>query len=367
MVRVRIHRELVWAGFCLGISGIALALFLSSKGPAEGSSPAPAAAAQKPMETKAPEKQALPRLTVTPASHDIGTQKEGEKVRRTFVLRNEGGALLAITGIVPRCGSCLTVEIKRREIPPGESEDLFVQYELGDWMGKFVRYIVVESNDPKNGSVSLILQGETVPEFEVSPPKISFGEVLTNASPSAGLKLKRNFGGSLDLSGLGQVASGLKVDLPERLTAQEKETVEVPVTLEPGLSPGPYKADLVLRVNGTLHKELTIPVTAKIVSPIRLAEEDIFFGIVPAKESATKTVAVTLAEGVDSSHVSVKCDADCLTAEYRQGDDDNGPTVKFSLLPTEKVGPFRAKVRLEAPAQSGPTCYEAVCYGIRSG
>jgi len=360
-------RELIWAAACFGIGMAAFALFLSSRGPAEGSPPARGAATGKTLEAKGPAEQASPKLTVTPASHDIGTQKEGEKIRRTFVLGNEGSAPLSITGIVPRCGSCLTVEIKRREIPPGESEDLAVQYELTDRVGKFVRYIVVESNDPKNGSVSLILQGETVPEFEVSPPKISFGEVLTNASPSVRLKLKRNFGGSLEIAGPAQMPSGLKVGLPERLTAPEKETAEVPVALMPGLSPGPYKADLVLHVNGTLHKELTIPVTAKVVSPIRLAEDDIFFGIVPAKESATKTVAVMLAAGVDSGRVSIKCDADCLTAEYRPGDAESGPSVKLDLLPTGKLGPFRAKVRLEAPAESGPAWCEAVCYGIRSG
>ena len=317
-------------------------------------------------EAEAAHKEPAPRLSPEPASYDVGKVREGEKVRRTFELHSVGASLLTIEDVKPRCGSCIEITLKRQRIPPGDSEDLVVEYELTDRVGKFVRYIVVESNDPKNSSVSLRLEGEIMPEFSINPKRLALGEILSGSIVSARLTLKRNFGGDLVVKSGEEVPRGLSVDLPGATTAAEGEEVVIPLTFEASPSPGSYKGTLILRVNGELHEELSIPVTADVVSPIRLAEEDVFFGIVPIAETKTRTIRLILADCVDAERLRVECDSELVRAELQLEGAEGGPNIRFSLLPIGEAGPFSVTVLVKGAVDQSEGSFEAICYGIRS-
>jgi len=307
-----------------------------------------------------------PKLRIEQKVVDLGTLREGETVDARFVLRNEGDAVLKIHRAKPTCASCTGVSLERREIPPGESGVLTVRIEAKGISGEFVRSIAIESNDPEDSLSLVLVEAEVVPEFTLVPDEVSLGEVVSGQGRTAELSLARNFGGDLELQGLARVPAWLNVILPEQRTARPQERLTLHVGLRDGLSPGPYQGELVLAVNGEVRHELPVRVTARVVSPVRLAQDDVFFGTVPAAERRSKRVRLILAEGVDPGELEIESDAEYLTAQLVPGNGERPPYVRLFLLPTLATGPFSSKVRLRAPFQSGQAVFEAQCFGVRS-
>ena len=304
------------------------------------------------------------RLSIEPASFDVGDVLEGETVSRTYVLANDGEGPLTITRAKSRCPSCIEITLARTVIPAGESEDLIVDYDLTDRWGEFTRYIVVQTDDPEGDSITVTLEGEIIPEFSVDPLKITFGDVLCGETRTAQITLKRNFGGRVEFGAVEGAPDAIEVG-DVQASASEGETVLVPLTLNAGLRPGPCDATLVFPVNGTLHDALEVSVSANVISPIRLAAEEIFFGMVPMSDTRSRSVRVVLSEGVAPDSVTVATDAEFLKAQVRNTEED-GQVVEIELRPAAAAGPFSAALHLSADYQGRPATCEATVYGIRS-
>jgi len=307
-----------------------------------------------------------PCLSVRPKIFDVGKVHEGDTLTRTFVLCNEGTYPLEIAKVEPRCKTCIETELKRREIPPGESEDLVVSYELTDTVGDFVRYIAIESNDPADPSISVILQGRIVPEFSADPSRLAFGEVLATEGASAEVAVTRNFGGAFELTGVPPTPPGLKVELPERQVLPAGAPFRVGVSLLPGLPYGPLERKIVLPVNGRLRDRIIVKVTADIVNPVRSAAREVFFGMVPRGNTATESIPLILAEGLKAGDLRAESDADYVRMEVVRLGSQSGAQLKVTLLPVVKGGPFATKVRLKTVSNPDETAFEIDCYGIRS-
>lgn len=105
--------------------------------------------------------KAQPKVSIKPLSYDFGAIIQDSIVSTKFLITNEGSELLKITSVKSSCG-CTAVVVGKNELMPFESTDLNVSFNSKGKLGKQVRTVTVETNDPKNSSIKIPFTGNVV-------------------------------------------------------------------------------------------------------------------------------------------------------------------------------------------------------------
>jgi len=92
-------------------------------------------------------------------SWDFGEITPDELPSHIFVFKNIGNEVLIIKGTRVSCESCIEPIISTKELNPGEEGELEITVNSLDMMGRFTKRINLESNDPVNPLVTVIVSG----------------------------------------------------------------------------------------------------------------------------------------------------------------------------------------------------------------
>lgn len=95
-----------------------------------------------------------PKVGVQQLDHDFGNINEGEVVKHTYVISNNGGDLLKILEVKASCG-CTAANPDKKELKPGESTNLDVSFNSKGRKGPQNKTVTVTTNDPEKPSISL--------------------------------------------------------------------------------------------------------------------------------------------------------------------------------------------------------------------
>lgn len=106
-----------------------------------------------------------PNLVVSEYVYDFGEVKEGIFVVHTFILRNEGDAVLQFLGQPSTSCGCTSAPLAKTALEPGEEVPLEVRFETTGYGGRRVtKYVYVRFGDPKEPqTVTLAIQGYVAP------------------------------------------------------------------------------------------------------------------------------------------------------------------------------------------------------------
>ncbi len=129
---------------------------------APAASGAPAAAAS-----------ATPRIQFADRVHDFGRMRSGEVVRHDFVYTNTGNATLVLSDVRPGCG-CTTAGTWDREIAPGGTGRIPIQFNGGSFSGNISKTVTVTCNDPANPTVMLQLKANIWTPVTFTPASLYF-------------------------------------------------------------------------------------------------------------------------------------------------------------------------------------------------
>jgi uncharacterized cupredoxin-like copper-binding protein len=123
-----------------------------------------------------------PKISFQQTEYDFGDIVQGEKVHYNFIVTNTGGNILEITNVRASCG-CTAALPDKREIQPGESTQIKVEFNSAGRIAKQVKNIFVTSNDKDNPEVTLTISCNIIkPETKQSKnsPQIYFPETQHN-------------------------------------------------------------------------------------------------------------------------------------------------------------------------------------------
>ena len=90
---------------------------------------------------------------------DFGEITPDELPTHIFKFRNIGDEVLIIKGTRVSCESCIDPLISTKELNPGEESELEITVNSLDMIGRFTKQVYVESNDPVNPRVAVIVSG----------------------------------------------------------------------------------------------------------------------------------------------------------------------------------------------------------------
>lgn len=113
-----------------------------------------------------------PVLRVDDREYDWGKLVQGDIPRHSYTLHNDGTAALEIHRVRSSCG-CTKIEWTKT-IEPGKSGIVTIALDTKSLKARRVyKVATIESNDPQNPSVELILGGVLQPVFEQTPAIVS--------------------------------------------------------------------------------------------------------------------------------------------------------------------------------------------------
>ena len=129
-----------------------------------------------------------PKIVAQETSHDFGDIIQGEKVQYNFMVTNTGGDKLIITNVRASCG-CTAALPDKKELAPGESTNIKVEFNSLGRVGKQDKTVYVTSNDTENPEIQLKFTGNVIkpendmikknsgPFLEVLKTQYDFGKV----------------------------------------------------------------------------------------------------------------------------------------------------------------------------------------------
>ena len=137
------------------------------------------------------------------------------------------------------------------------------------------------------------------------------------------------------------------------------------VKASPPADSGDHSLTVRLPVNGEVREEVPLEVKVRSVPPVRLAETEVFFGMVPKDEKPEKRMQLWVDEGVGVEGIEVAEKPEWLEVDLAESEDET-PAVRFVLVPVEESGPFSGEVKVGLVTRAGRHEAAVRCYGIRS-
>ncbi len=101
-----------------------------------------------------------PRFACAESCFDCGEVSADQGVEHEFVISNTGRQPFLILKAMPGCGACLTVNVSKNEVTPGDTSILKIVLDVSKLgKGPFVKKLLVMTDDPNLPRVILFVRG----------------------------------------------------------------------------------------------------------------------------------------------------------------------------------------------------------------
>ena len=205
---------------------------------------------------------ASPALVVENLRHDFGEIVQGAETSHTFRFHNAGDQVLDISRLRSSCG-CTAALLTTRRLAPGSMGELQLTFNSQGFRGAVQKMVTFETNDPKHGAVTFILQGKVKAELFLQPKRINWGVVQNNAPLLADIEIVNESTRTITLQPPEMTTVGIVAEL-STLTIAPGEKVQLKVSAE--FQPGKKRLAGYILINSDLPNlpQLKVPVSARL-------------------------------------------------------------------------------------------------------
>lgn len=273
------------------VVGVVLALagagVLNAQTAPQQADPQPAQPAQP-----ADSAEGTPKAVVDNPVHDFGTTWLGEPLAHTFIIRNEGNAVLEITNVRPSCG-CTKAGPMPDKIAPGASGEFPFTLASSKLHGKYSKDIQIQTNDPNNSMFKLTLAGECKRYVELQPANINFGQIADpTVEQEKVIKITNNTETPLTLT-LGEPSptSKFRYELVETTPGKE---FDLKVITSVPIAAGRHKEVVDLNTNIEAQKKVTVNILAQVLERLDVFPNPLQFSKAPeGQQGLTRRLTFT--------------------------------------------------------------------------
>lgn len=210
-----------------------------------------------------------PRLEARPEKMDYGSIRQGEEVRKVFLLRNTGDETLVIEQIRPSCAECVMDETATYRIEPGKEVELPVTYRATVVPGKYKANVTLHTNVAADPLARIYLEVEVTARgehaaIELNPAELDVGLVLVNAPVRRAVKVRNTGTAPLRLD---ELAAGPCVSVLTQPARELAPGAESEIVLEArGTEAGILRSHVAIATNDPDHATVTVPVYGYVAS-----------------------------------------------------------------------------------------------------
>jgi len=304
--------------------------------------------------------QKAPKLEFVNGSvHDFGSVDRFSRESHDFLIKNVGEAPLELNVKRTTC-QCTTGGIEKDRLMPGETTKISVEWEgeLAEESSDFKQRAEIETNDPENPLVSLVITGYISEPIRVSPPRIALGRVPCNEGATAEFRVLASEAERIDVLDIdysdadsAELYEIAFEALPEEEVRKEKGMgcgLLAKLTVKSGLSPGPINQTIRLKLRGAKESDIYVHVQGQAVGDILIASSKLF-------EARTNLLDFGALKRTESAKAELQV---FVTGEYRQettlsvGEVDPAEYLKVNIGPPQELNKgatIRYKVTIEIP------------------
>lgn len=205
-------------------------------------------------EKKAPEKKkGKPDLQFEEKTYDFGTVYRGASVVHKFKFTNKGDAVLNIGKVKTSCG-CTAALTSSKTINPGENGEIETTFRSKNFRGRITKKVYVNSNDPDENRIQLVLKGVVLEEIALEPQRIAFNLVDKGVEQSKTFHVKQMGEKQLKILDIKSNLDFLsaKVESTDKIfdvKKGEKLDYEILVTLAKNAPSGRFNGMLTIKTN----------------------------------------------------------------------------------------------------------------------
>jgi hypothetical protein len=178
-----------------------------------------------------------PLIRLDQRSVDFGRIPQHTRVTHTFTISNDGTELLRLIKVKPDCG-CTLAEPADTLLAPGTSTTLRVVFNSGNYEGEQRKVVVMETNDPAEPRLDLLLLSYVTQDVEISDRILAFGPVRRGQTPVLATTLTAEPG----------------VPFTVRSPLDARELVEWSVARDPQTGPEAWKLEARIRPDAPLGR-----------------------------------------------------------------------------------------------------------------
>lgn len=226
------------------------------------------------------------KAVVTETTHDFGSLEMGGKGSHIFVIKNEGKGPLRVKQGGTTCGQCTFGKVSREgeDIPPGETAEVEVQWNIKVPSSKFRQSATVFTTDPNNKKLAFNIIGAVDVPLRIVPEGTWTTGDLSEKEPTTieGM-LYSTLVDSIPIDRVECSSPLVKVtwepisreDLAKKAPASSQEkppisAVKIKVTIEPAASVGPFRETVKLYTGVREGLEMEFKLSGRRPGPIEL-------------------------------------------------------------------------------------------------
>lgn len=201
----------------------------------------------------------VPKIQFATPVYDFGKVLNGKVVKHDFIFTNTGEALLKIKSVHTSCG-CTTAGAWSREVKPGQTGSIPIQFHGGNYSGPVTKRITVTCNDPAHRETVLQIKAKIWKPIDVAP-QVAVLNLTAGASSNVTktVRLINNLGVPVTLSAPESDNHSFTAELK---TVQPGKEFQLTITAMPPFSAGNIHAFVTLKTSMTNAAVVKVPVFA---------------------------------------------------------------------------------------------------------
>jgi hypothetical protein len=244
-----------------------------------------------------------PKIQFEQTVYNFGKTSLVETVSGTFKFKNTGDAVLKLEAPKPSCG-CTVASFKSDTLKPGETGELAFTVTLGTVRANMEKHIAVKSNDPQTPEVSLNIQVDYTPLYELNPatlaPSLAFGVSQTEQTAT----LTRTDGKPLSVLKLAPSKTWITAKVEP--AAADETMARIHIEIQRDGSPRHFNESIqVYTINQTNIPISTIYLYGEVIGEISASPESLYWSVTDPLPKATdrpealvkRLVTITSANG----------------------------------------------------------------------
>jgi hypothetical protein len=230
-----------------------------------------------------------PRIQFATPVYDFGRAKCGEPVKYTYVFTNTGDQMLIINSVQPGC-HCTTTGEWTKQVEPGKTGGIPVQFDTTGTSGMIVRQITVACNIPNQPPmVYLQIKGTVYKPIDVNPPWAVLSVPPDVETASLVVAITNNTEEPLILSA---PQSNNRMFSAQLVTNQPGRGYQLKISTVPPLGVGSVQGQVVLKTTWTNTPVISVTVVANVQPALMVMPAFMRVDAGPLANAVTNSVTI---------------------------------------------------------------------------
>ncbi len=229
-----------------------------------------------------------PRIQFASPVHDFGRIKGGAVVEHTYTFTNIGNGLLEVTNVRASCG-CTTAGAWSRQVQPGETGTIPIEFNSGNFSGQVAKSISVNCNDTSQPTVVLQLKANIWKPIDVTPQYAALNVTSEAPAKETTVRIVNNEEVPLTLSAPEGTNRALATELR---TIQPGKEFALIVRTVPPLPAGSVQDQITLKTSSTNMPAINVRAWASVQPAVLVMPALITLPVAPLPKPMPSTISI---------------------------------------------------------------------------